>query len=136
MAAEDYSGRTDGGKSSAVPVAGSEPMCAGNRSRPFLTTEREWRYSLCQNVPITMPCSNVYLTPRLVAIILGKTREQVWAMIGLDAKKTAEALGVEVLPLRKMPGSDEYGILRSDLFEWIRSCPLAATLRSPQKGKK
>ena len=63
------------------------------------------------------------MTLRDVAIVLGKTQKEVYGMIGNRAKQTASVLGVKSLPVFRIPGSKQYGILRSDFFAWLRSLP-------------
>lgn len=73
------------------------------------------------------------MTLRDVAIVMGKTRKEVYGIIGRRAKQTAETLGVKSLPVFKIPGSKEYGVLRTDFFAWLKSLPAPIRI---QKGRK
>src|SRR5207245_7802465 len=70
---------------------------------------------------------------RDVAIVLGKTQKVVYGMIGNRAKQTATVLGVKPIPVFRIPGSKQYGVIRDDFFAWLRSLPAPIHLH---KGKK
>jgi hypothetical protein len=75
----------------------------------------------------------LWMTVRDIAIVLGKTRKEVYALNGSRARQTGALLKVKPLPLRKMPGSKEQGVLRSELIAWLESLPAPVRI---SKGRK
>ena len=75
------------------------------------------------------------MTLRDVAIVLGKTQKEVYGMIGNRAKQTATVLGVKPIPVFRIPGSKQYGVVRSDFFAWLRSLPAPIHLHKGRKRK-
>jgi len=75
------------------------------------------------------------MTLRDVAIVLGKTQKEVYGMIGNRAKQTASVLGVKSLPVFRIPGSKQYGVVRSDFFAWLRSLPAPIHIHKGRKRK-
>ena len=75
------------------------------------------------------------MTLRDVAIVLGKTQKEVYGMIGNRAKQTATVLGVKPIPVFRIPGSKQYGTVRSDFFAWLRSLPAPIRLHKGRKWK-
>jgi hypothetical protein len=73
------------------------------------------------------------MTMNDVAVVLGKTRKGAYKLIDNGAKQMAKTLGVKPLPVFKIPGSKEYGILRTDFFAWLKTLPAPIRI---QKGRK
>jgi hypothetical protein len=76
------------------------------------------------------------MSMRDVAIVLGKTQKEVYGMIGNRAKQTASVLGVQPIPVFRIPGSKQYGIIRDDFYAWLRTCPPPIHVHKGRKGKR
>jgi mono/diheme cytochrome c family protein len=76
------------------------------------------------------------ITLRDVAIVMGRTTKGEYKLIDRAAKQTAVTLGVKPLPAFKIPGSKEYGVLRTEFFAWLKSLPAPIRIQKGRKKRK
>lgn len=76
-----------------------------------------------------------WMTIRDIAIVLGRTRKGVYKLIGSDAKKTAKDLNCKPLPIRRIPGSKEYGCFRTEFFAWLKASPRPVRIEKVRRGR-